>query len=128
MSMKKIITLFACLFISLCVFAQGPSSKSENEDLVYKIVTKSVNENIQIDLFFSESINPKSVHSSNILVNGNPIKNTKFTFNRDGNQVRFIIDSNSDFEFELKNIKTNSGKTITTKTIKLSGDSEWTKY
>lgn len=121
--MKKFIISILFTLLTFSFFAQ------DNSSAINKIVTSSVNNGTQIDIFFEESINPKTLSSSSVLINGENLNpNTKFTFNREGNQVRFIIDSKSNFTIQLINVRTNTGKTVTNETIKLSGDQTWKKY
>lgn len=119
--MKKIIFLLSFLIFSSLVFAQNISHPE-------KIQTTTVNDFIQIDIFFNEPINPKTITFQNILVNENQIgSTTKFIFNRDGTQVRFKIDFKDNFTLKLQNIKTINGNNIFTDIIYLNGDSTWKK-
>lgn len=121
--MKKLFFILSFLLVISPLFSQN------NNDDINRIIVSSVNNGTQIDIFFEESVNPKTLSSSTILINDTPINsNTKIIFNRDGTQVRFVIESQSSFTLQLTNVKTNSGKTINTSQILLNGDSTWKKY
>lgn len=121
--MKKLFFIFSILLFISPLFSQN------NNDDINRIVVTSVNNGTQIDIFFEESINPKTLSSNTILINNSQInQNTKFIFNREGTQVRFVIESQTSFTLQLTNVKTNSGKIINTTEISLNGDSTWKKY
>lgn len=122
--MKKSFLLFTLLVFSTLLFSQ-----STNAETINRIVTTTVNNGTQIDVFFGESINPNTLSSSTILINDKPVNgNTKFVFNRDGTQVRFTVEAEGSFTIQFKNLRTNSGKTVTSEKINLNGDSTWKKY
>lgn len=117
--MKRFNILLIILFFSFTLFAQGLSG-------ITKITTHSDNSSTQITVYFSESINPRTVNSNSIFINGNPINsNTKFIYNREGTQVRFNIPIQDSFSIQFIHLITNSGKEITTDLIYLSGDQNY---
>lgn len=121
--MKKLIILLSLLFLSVNFYSQN---NNQGESSLEKIVTTKVNDSIQIDLFFAEPVNPKTITAANIFINGKNINpNTKFTYNRDGTQVRFIIDYTDSFNLKLENIQTITQKIISTETILLNGATSW---
>lgn len=121
--MKKLIFLLL-LLLPVNFFSQNMGTASSLE----KIVTTTVNNSIQIDLFFTEPVNPKTISSATIFINGKNVNsNTKFTFNRDGTQVRFLIDYTDTFNLKLENIQTITQKNISTDTIYLDGATLWKK-
>lgn len=123
--MKKLNILLLLLFISFNSFSQN---NNQTESQLERIITTRINDSIQIDLFFAEPVNPKTITSANIYINGKNINsNTKFTYNRDGTQVRFLIDYTDSFSLKLENIQTNTQKLITTDIIILNGATTWKK-
>ena len=123
--MKKLNILLLLLFISFNLFSQN---NNQTESQLERIITTRINDSIQIDLFFAEPVNPKTITSANIYINGKNINSyTKFTYNRDGTQVRFLIDYTDSFNLKLENIQTNTQKLITTEIIILNGATTWKK-
>ena len=124
LSMKRIIALCLIAIFSLSAFAQ--KSRGYEDSLITQIVTKQAGSSVQINIFFSESINPRTLVPQAILINGVPLNpNTKFMFNREGTQVRFNIEFTGSFTLKLNHLMTNSGREISTGTIALNGDSIW---
>ena len=123
--MKKLNILLLLLFISFNSFSQN---NNQTESQLERIITTRINDSIQIDLFCAEPVNPKTITSANIYINGKNINsNAKFTYNRDGTQVRFLIDYTDSFNLKLENIQTNTQKLITTEIILLNGATTWKK-
>lgn len=123
--MKKLIILFTLLFISTNIFSQN---MVQNNTALERIETKTINNSIQIDVFFSEPINPQTISSATIFIDEKKINsNTKFIFNREGTQVRFLIDFTENFCIRFQDIKTINQKTISTESIYLNGATQWKK-
>lgn len=123
MKKKFLFVLFYFLLSSFFCFSQNSNLYG-----VKAVFTSSSSKSIQIDIFFEESINPKTLTFQNIFINDKPInENTKFIFNREGNQLRFIIDKLDSFSLQINHIKTNTGKTISCEKIYLNGDTQWKK-
>ena len=121
--MKRIISVLLIAIFSFMAFAQNGRP---NNNLVTRIVTKTEGSSVQINIFFSEAVNPRTLGPQSILINGNPINNnTKFMYNREGTQVRFYVELNGSFSLKLIHLMTNSGKEISTGTIPLNGDTVW---
>ncbi|MCQ2590804.1 MAG: hypothetical protein MJ179_10305 [Treponema sp.] len=122
--MKKLFILFTLLFISFNGFSQN----AVQENFVDRIVTTKINNTIQVDIFFTEPVNPKTISASTIYINEKNINaNTKFIFNREGTQVRFVIDYAESFLLKLINVETISRKNISLESINLNGASQWKK-
>lgn len=123
--MKKLIILFTLLFISTNIFSQN---MVQNNTALERIETKTINNSIQIDVFFSEPINPQTISSATIFIDEKKINsNTKFIFNREGTQVRFLIDFTENFCIRFQDIKTINQKIISTESIYLNGATQWKK-
>lgn len=122
--MKKLFLLITLLLFSLQGFCQERRSSVE----ISRIVTTKVNNSIQVDIFFPESIDPRTITTDTILINDKPLsKNTKITFNREGTQIRFLIELNDSFSLRLENVKTNLQKLVSSEKILLTGEIEWKK-
>lgn len=129
--MKRKIFFILFIFTTFSIYSQSNDYLSNASSNLLTNITCVSNNNTttQIDIFFEESIDPKTVTCDSILINNKSLNSTtKFIYSRDGKQIRFIIEYKDSFTLQLINVKTNSQKIITTKKITLNGDSEWKKY
>lgn len=75
----------------------------------------------RIDLFFSGALNPHSLDQADILINGKQIlPKPEFTFNREGNILRFSTKISTPFSLTVKKLKALNGSQIPEKTISIN--------
>ncbi len=76
--------------------------------------TRQDEANVSIEIFFNQSINPRSMNEDSIYINDQPLpKKTRFLYNRRGDTLKLIISMQEDeFSLKVQNINSFSGYPI----------------
>ena len=125
--MKKTFLILAfVLFLPAVLSSQAKyrgqrvQESSENGE-VLSAQAKRVEGGIQIDVFFSTAVNPATFGGKNVLVNSKPLSSAvKPVFNREGTQVRFVVNADFPIELKIEGVKTGGGNTVASKKITLN--------
>ncbi len=87
-------------------------NRTYSENLPLKIIqtkcTRKEGELVFIEIFFNQSINPRSVKPASILINNNPVlPPARFMFSKKGNSLKLLIPMNNN-SFKMKVTKIRS--------------------
>ena len=125
--MKKSILLLALfLVLPAVLFSQSNYrgqrvAESSEEGQILSAKAKAVDGGVQIDVFFSVPINPTSFSGKNVLINSKPLASSvKPVFNREGTQVRFVVNSALPIELKIDGLVSGGGSAIPAKKITLN--------
>lgn len=126
MNIKKaffilLLILMATSFLSSQAKYRGQRVQENSEDgVILSAHAKKTDNGIQIDIFFSEPVNPASFVGKNVLINSKPLSSeTRTVFNREGTQVRFLVRAEFPVELKIEGVKTSTGNTVAEKKITL---------
>lgn len=114
MKKKTILLLAITIFSIFNLFSQsnfrGQRKSYSNKELTVEDYNINDSEDgIRIAIIFSKPVNPRTVNSSTIKINGRPLSsNVKINFNREATQARFILDK----DFPLRSIELNGIKSF----------------
>lgn len=114
--MKKLYSLIILLIISLFALTAQPEGYRGQRKTLDNIPCRVRRVDFDssskaLDIYFSSAIDPRSVRPESITINDSPVR-SKITFNRDGNQVRVIIDQKSPFTVRISGIKSYEGNSV----------------
>jgi hypothetical protein len=93
-------------------------NRTYSENLPLKIIqtkcTRKEGELVFIEIFFNQSINPRSMNEDSIYINDQPLpKKTRFLYNRRGDTLKLITSMQEDeFSLKVQNINSFSGYPI----------------
>lgn len=93
-------------------------SFSDEELTLENYFGQETSEGVQITLTFSEPVNPQSLTSRNVQINGKSLSSSvRITFNREGTTARFTVNESLPLTIQLSNIKSFDGKTMSPETV-----------
>ena len=124
---KRRIIAFTLIFFSIFIYAQTARPSAPLETQAYRgqrttgtgtncyiqnITAQQSAEGLIIDVRFSSGVDPRSLNSSNIIINGKTVVTNKIGFNREGTVCRINASAKLPCSITVKNVRTPDGKVI----------------